>query len=297
MPLVRDTILRQVREMFGIPRDAAPPEDLPGDAGLFGPDCVAWRVHGDLTTMMIGGIAALMLQMLHPGALAGVWDHSNFREDMRGRLRRTAFFMSRTTYAPTEQALEIIAQVRAIHDRVQGSLPDGTPYSANDPDLLTWVHVAGAVSFLGAYVRHREPTMSLADQDRYFAETSRVAYELGAVTVPKSLREAEAYLRDMRPQLRSDNRTREVMAALLAHRKIGPSGLAELFFQAAQDLLPAWAAQMHGFNRSLTSGPALWLGVRTLGATLRWAMPNGPEQRARRRVEAHVSHTHQAIES
>lgn len=284
MPIIRDTILRQVREMFGIPRDAAPPEDPPGDAGLYGPTAVAWRVHGDLTTMMIGGIAALMLQMLHPGALAGVWDHSNFREDMRGRLRRTAFFMSRTTYAPTDQALAIIGDVRSIHDRVNGVLPDGTSYSANDPDLLTWVHVAGAVSFLGAYVRHREPGMSLADQDRYFAETARVAHELGAVSVPTTLRAAEAYLREMRPRLVCDERTREVMAALLAHRRIGPGRLAELFFHAAQDLLPAWAAEMHGFSRSLTGGPALWLSVRTLGATLRWAMPNGPEQRARRRV-------------
>lgn len=286
MPVLRNAIQHQVRKTFGIPKDAAPPEEPTGDAGLFGPGSVAWRVHGDLTTMMVGGIAALMLQMLHPGALAGVWDHSNFRQDMQGRLRRTARFMSGTTYAPSAEALAMIAQVRSIHDRVSGHSPDGTLYSANDPDLLTWVHVAGAWCFLAAYVRHREPGLSMADQDRYFAEWARVARELGAVDVPVTRRDAETYLRGMRPMLRSDERTREVIGALLAQRKLGPAGVGDLFFQAAEDLLPTWAAQMHGFTRSLGRGPALWLGVRGLGAALRWALPNGPEQRARRRSEA-----------
>src|SRR3546814_1166840 len=82
-----------------------------------------------------------LLQMLHPGVLAGVWDHSNFRSDMLGRLRRTAQFISGTTYGSREQALALISRVKAIHDHVHGQLPDGTPYSAHDPDLLTWVHV------------------------------------------------------------------------------------------------------------------------------------------------------------
>ena len=214
-----------------------------------------------------------------------MWDHSNFREDMQGRLRRTARFMSGTTYAPTAQAEALIAHVRSIHAQVRGVLPDGTPYSADDPDLLTWVHVAGAWCFLAAYVRHRDPGLSLADQDRYFAEASATALRLGAVETPMSLRTAEAYLRDMRPALVCDDRTREVTRALLDQPWRNPTlaSMGRLVFQAAEDLLPPWAAQMHGMSRSLSSGPALWLGVRTLGATLRWALPNGPEQRARRR--------------
>src|SRR3546814_3700279 len=82
--------------------------------------------------MMIGGVSALLLQMLHPGVLAGVWDHSNFRSDMLGRLRRTAQFISGTTYGSREQALALISRVKAIHDHVHGQLPDGTPYSAQD---------------------------------------------------------------------------------------------------------------------------------------------------------------------
>src|SRR5277367_3281705 len=85
---------------------------------LFGPKSVVWRVHGDVTTMMVGGVAALLLQMLHPAVLAGVWDHSNFREDMLGRLRRTARFISITSYASRQEAEAAIANVRAIHGRI-----------------------------------------------------------------------------------------------------------------------------------------------------------------------------------
>src|SRR5581483_3426276 len=153
--------------------------------GLFGPRSVAWRVHGDVTSMMVGGVAGLLLQMLHPGVLAGVWDHSNFRTDMHGRLRRTAKFISTTTYGGLADATAAIAHVRAIHDGVRGRLPDGSPYAANDPALLAWVHVAGATCFLRAWIRYAEPDMTPADQDRYFAETATVAQALGAQPIPR----------------------------------------------------------------------------------------------------------------
>ncbi|RZK81376.1 MAG: DUF2236 domain-containing protein, partial [Methylobacterium sp.] len=113
-----------------------------GDPGLFGPGSATWAVHGDFTSMMIGGVCSLLVQMLHPAALAGVWDHSDFRRDMLGRLKRTAQFVTVTTYGSTAKAEGMIGRVRRIHDRVGGTLPDGTPYSANDPALLTWVHAA-----------------------------------------------------------------------------------------------------------------------------------------------------------
>lgn len=291
MPDLRDLIQGQVRRLFaagGTVPDNRPDPLISGDSGLFGPDSACWRVHGDFTSMMIGGVAALLLQMLHPRALAGVWDHSNFREDMFGRLRRTARFIALTTYAPSEEAHLQIAHVRAIHDRVSGVTADGAAYSANDPDLLTWVHVAEVSSFLRAYLRYRDPAFPPADQDRYYAETATIAELLGAQRVPKSRAEVERYLKEVRPQLRCDFRTREVAQALLSQTPptaaMGP--VSKLIFEAAQDLLPGWAAQMHGLHLPLARRPAVRVGAIGLGTVMRWALRNGAETRARRRVAA-----------
>jgi len=115
-----------------------------GDAGLFGPDSVTWRIHADFPGMLAGGLSSLMLQALHPRVLAGVYDHSNFRHDLVGRLRRTTAFVAGTTYAATDQARHLIERVRRIHQQVRGTTADGLAYAADDPDLLTWVHVSEA---------------------------------------------------------------------------------------------------------------------------------------------------------
>ncbi len=255
-----------------------------GDAGLFGPGSAAWQVHGDFTTMMVGGVSALLLQMLHPGALAGVWDHSNFRQDMLGRLRRTAQFVSGTTYGSTVQAERLIGRVRAIHDRVHGTLPDGTPYTANDPVLLTWVHVAEVSSFLAAFLRHRDPTFPGAAQDRYLAETAEIARRLGAAQVPASRAELGAYLTAVRPQLRYDDRTREVAAALLSQPAPKPAlaPFGKLMMQAGVDLLPDWAREMHRLGRA--PRPLLDAGIYGVGTAMRWALRDSSARRARRRV-------------
>src|SRR4051812_44131424 len=174
----------------------------PRPDGLFGPRSVAWRVHGDVASMMVGGTAGLMLQMLYPEVLAGVWDHSRYRTDLQGRLRRTARFIALTTYGGREEAEAAIARVRAVHDKVRGTLPDGTPYAANDPELLAWVHVAEATSFLEGWIRYAEPRMPPADRDRYFAEMAVVGRALGADPVPRSQAEAQAIIAAMRPRLR-----------------------------------------------------------------------------------------------
>ena len=157
MDQLRREIRSQILSMIGGAGAENIASRTPDDHGYFGPRSSAWRVHGDVAAMMIGGVGALLLQMLHPAALAGVWDHSDFRSDMPGRLRRTAQFVSGTTYGSKARADDLIAHVRAIHDRIEGTLPEGTRYSANDPDLLTWVHVAEVRSFLASYRRSCEP--------------------------------------------------------------------------------------------------------------------------------------------
>lgn len=240
--------------------------------GLFGPRAMAWRVHGDVTSMMVGGIAGLLLQMLHPAVLAGVWDHSNFRNDMQGRLRRTARFIALTTFGGREEAEAAIARVRGIHDRVRGVLADGTPYAANDPTLLAWVHVTETVCFLNAWIRYAEPDMPAADQDRYFAEMATVARALGADPVPVSRADAHRLIEAMRPLLRCDARTREV--ARLVLRQPTKDLMAETFqaltMQAGVDLLPGWARRMHGLHNPVVGRPLLRAGTLGVAQTLRW---------------------------
>lgn len=271
LPDMRSAIGGRIRALVGSGSvDLSRP---PGDPGLFGPGSMAWRVHADFSAMMIGGVSALLLQMLHPLALAGVWDHSDFRRDRLGRLRRTAQFISLTTFGSTKSANAAIHRVRAIHERVTGTLPDGTPYMASDPALLTWVHVAEVDSFLRAYVRYREPGLPGSEQDRYLRETAIIAERLGAREVPKSRRELESYFRDVRPQLSYDNRTRDVAAALLAS---GPdaltTGALAIVTPAALDLLPPWAAAMQGRTPSAIGRPAIRLGARGMSNVLRWAL-------------------------
>jgi len=239
--------------------------------GLFGPGSVAWRVHGDVASMMVGGMASLLLQMLHPGVLAGVWDHSRFRDDMQGRLRRTARFISLTTYGGRAEAEAAIARVRAIHAHVRGTLPDGTPYAANDPDLLAWVHVTEATSFLAAWVRYAEPSMSIADQDRYFAEMARVGEALGVALAPRTRAEARRQLADGRPRLQSDARTREIRRLLLNQPPLSAlaAPLQQLTTQAGIDLLPSWAREMHGLPAPVR--PLVRAGTLGVARTLRWA--------------------------
>lgn len=282
---VREILARQVRALVGGTADGSL-EVRRQDVGLFGPDSACWKVHGDFTGMMVGGVAALLLQMLHPGALAGVWDHSDFRHDMSGRLKRTARFIAGTTYGDLAEAQGLIDHVRDIHARVSGVLPDGAAYSADDPDLLTWVHVAEVSSFLAGYLRYVDPAFPPAEQDRYFRETAEIARRLGAPSVPSSRAEVEAYFAAVRPALRYDHRTREVAQALLGEPP--PSAAAgpalAMTFDAARDLLPDFAAQMHGFHLSGVRRRATRTAVKAMGGAFRWALVNSAEARARRRA-------------
>ena len=286
MEFLRRRIERQVLSLSGIALGQIDFDKPKGDPGLFGPDSVSWQVHGDFTSMLIGGISALLLQALHPLALAGVWDHSNFRDDLLGRLRRTGQFISGTTYGSRADADWLIDKVKRIHLHVVGTAPDGRPYAASDPVLLTWVHVAEVHSFLQAHLRYRNPQLSGADQDRYYGEIALVAERLGATQVPHSRAEVEAYLAKVRPELRCDERSLEILRILL--HAPAPSALAapaaKLLMQAGIDLLPGWAQSMLGQRISPLRSRLIRAGVHCLAPLLRWAVRGGAIHRARRRL-------------
>ena len=172
-----------------------------------------------------------------------------------------------------EDAEAAIARVRHIHSHIGGTVPDGAAYRADDPELLAWVHVAGALMFLDAWRRYAEPRMSRRDQDSYFAQSGEIARMLGADPVPVTRAEAERLIAHFRPQLRADERTRAFRDLVLNAR---PSSVAELPVQqlltrAAVDLMPSFALELHGLRRAVVMTPAVRGATRGLARTLRWA--------------------------
>jgi uncharacterized protein (DUF2236 family) len=249
-----------------------------GEAGWFDLDAPIRRVHGD-ASMFVGGLRALLLQSLHPLAMAGVADHSDYRQDPWGRLQRTADFLSATTFGPASEAERAVARVRAVHGHVRGTAPDGRSYSADDPHLLRWVHVAEVDSFLAAHDRYGQHKLSRRERDRYLADAARIASALGAEDVPTTERELRAQLRAYRPELAGTRSARDAARYLLVQP---PMPLAArpaygMIAAAAVALLPAW-------SRPMLRVP--WLpitetvAIRPVGEfvtrTMRWAIAPQP---------------------
>lgn len=283
---LRHRIEQQVFRLNGLSLNEFDISQPPGDPGLFGPDHIIWQVHGDFPAMLCGGISALMLQMLHPAALGGVWDHSSFRQDMLGRLRRTSQFIAVTTFGNTADAHTLIERVKRIHLRVTGIDNTGKPYAASDPHLLTWVHVAETSRFLAAHLRYKNPQLSLADRDRYYAEAARVAEALGAQQVPKSVEAVEAYLQAMRAELVYDARTHEVMQLLL--NAPAPSWQAKpamrVMLRAGCGLLPDWAQQLMHQPIGPVTQWRIDKQIALIAALLRWSIQRGAWARAMQRM-------------
>jgi uncharacterized protein (DUF2236 family) len=211
------------------------------DTGLHGPDSIVWRVHGD-AAMLIGGLRALLLQTLHPLAMAGVGDHSDYRRDPWGRLHRTGRFIAATTYGTTATAEQSIARVRSIHERVEGVAPDGRRYRATDPHLLLWVHLTEVDSFLRAYDRFGNGKLRDSERDQYVAEMAEVARRLGAQEPPTTVAELETALEAFGPECHAGPEAREAVRFLLVPPvSIWVRGSYGIITAAAVTLLPGWA--------------------------------------------------------
>lgn len=247
----------------------------PGDPPFLPPDAVARKVHGDLPSMMIGGMAALLLQTLHPLAMAGVAEHSGYAEDPIGRLRRTASFVGATTFGTATEADEAIRRVRAVHASIQGRGPDGREYRADDPDLLTWVHAAEMVSFLAACRRYGTNRLGPGDGDRYLEETAEVPLRLGATWVPRSEDELDAYFRRVRPQLYGGAQARAARDFLVRGVARHPQQRAvhACIAAAGIGLLPGWARHELGVpSPPLVDRIIVVPAARSLCQALRWAV-------------------------
>src|SRR5499427_8983903 len=151
---------------------------LGDDFGLFGPGSMAWKLHLE-PALLVGGLRALMVQALHPLAIAAVADHSNYREDVWGRYARTSNYVVTTIFGTKRQAEALGVRVREVHRPIRGiDRVTGRPYAADDPELLLWIHTTLVESFLASYRRFVGPLSSVAG-DRYVAEMVRQAALVG----------------------------------------------------------------------------------------------------------------------
>lgn len=271
-------------------------QDRAADAGVFGPDSLTWRVHGD-PVLWVAGLRALYLQALHPAARAGVLEHSDFRADPWGRLLRTAGYVGTVSYGSTAEVQAAAAHVRRLHARVRGAdARTGVTYRAEDPELLRWVHCCEVESFLSTFQR-AGGGLTPTQVDAYYAEQTAAAALLGVdpATVPANAAQVAAYFAALRPQLAADDRARRIAwyvlvppmprwVALATPARASWAAVAGLAFA----LLPRWARRCYGLPglalTDVTASAQLRL-LAELAHRLPAGVREGPHQRrARERV-------------
>lgn len=250
-------------------------ERLRSTDGWFAPDSVIRRVGNSPLTPFLGGGPAVLLQVAHPLVAAGVAAHSDYRRNLWKRLLRTLRALYLITFGSKEEAARAGAAVQAVHACVQGRterhlgrFPPGTPYSAEDPELMLWVHATLVVCSLGSFTRFVSP-LSLEERERYYREMALVARIFGvpADAIPPSLREFEAWWQRM---LAGDTITvtppaRDIAAVILEARLPGPMRLiAPTHRLATAALLPERVRQEYGLRWTRAHALALPLAARSL---------------------------------
>lgn len=237
----------RLRAITGSKSDLEDFKSPKGDPGLFGPESVVWKVHAHFTAMMVGGLSSLIVQSLHPRALSAVWDHSDFRNRLKDRLGRTAYFVAATTYGSQAMAMGAIQRVNAIHAQISGTDLEGRPYVANEPALLRWVHIAEVSSFLNAYQHLSKEPLSAPECDQYIQEMAQIGQLLGAVDLPLTWLSTQLELKQYRQELRFDARAKDILSVIENY----PTDLLDkpfmlLTLKAALDVMPLWILQLIG---------------------------------------------------
>ncbi|MEV7415656.1 oxygenase MpaB family protein [Streptomyces sp. NPDC089919] len=273
-----DALFKRVAGPSG-PQTRARIHDTPGPR-WFAPDEPIRRVHGD-ASMFVGGLSALLLQSLHPRAMAAVAAHSGYRGDPWGRLQRTSTFLAVTTYGTTEDAQRAVDGVRAVHARIRGRTPDGEPYRADDPHLLEWVHIAEVDSFLRAHQRYGARRLTPAECDAYVAAAGRVGQALGVLAPPLTTRQLADRIDAFRRELRGTEEARAAARFVLFEPPLPWPARPPyaLLAAAAVALLPPWARSPLGLP--LLPRTERWCAVPAGAAvtgTIRWAMHRPPPQ-------------------
>ena len=247
----------------------------------FTPDDPVWRVHAD-AAMFPGGIASLLLQSLHPLAMAGVAGHSGYRGDPWGRLQRTSSYLAVTTFGTIADARVAIDHVASIHERVRGRDERGRPYRAGDPHLLTWVHAAEISSFLAAYQAFAADPLSPAEADCYVAQAGVPAALLGVPSPPQTVADLDTVVAAYRSELELTDAARDASRFLLLDPPVPLLARAGygMLATAGVSVLPPWARRMlrlpmPALAETVVARPIGRLATRTV----RWGIAGLEERR------------------
>ena len=252
---VRQWVVDQYTRVTGRHDDPALYAGPAGDPGLVGPGSVSWEVHRDPASVFIGGVAAIIMEILHPSVMAGVQDLSGYRSQPFRRAETTFGYVVVTTFAGTEAAEAEIERVRRMHGRVHGTRPDGVPYRALDPMLIGWVHTCIPWAVMRAFERYNR-RLTPSERDRYLAEQAVIGRKGGAGEIPVTAADLDDYVEAVRPQLAVNEQTREFFEFLLT-APFGPplpSPVARparaYQLHAAMSVMPRWARRLTGFEHS-----------------------------------------------
>jgi uncharacterized protein (DUF2236 family) len=273
----------------------------PGDPGLAGgPGSLSWEINGDLASVSAAGMAAIIMEVLHPSVMAGVYTQSSYSTNPLRRARNTLGYVLRTTFGNTEAATDVILRVKKVHSRINGTRPDGVAYQALDPELIAWVHTCIPWAIMEAFHRYARP-LTTAERDQYLREQAPIGRMGGAEWVPESVAELHDYVERMRPLMAMNEQTRDFINFLAGdtqgefraplrkqvERRLGLSG--------SMALMPAWAQHLTGtYQPAVVHRLYLEPNVRLQSRLIRWAVPELDcrrlaTERATARASAHTA--------
>jgi uncharacterized protein (DUF2236 family) len=279
---IRKSIVEQIETAGGRHDEVTIYGGEPGDPGIGGgPGSISWEINGDLASLVVGGTAAIIMEVLHPSVMAGVYTQSSYRTQPLQRARNTLGYVLRTTFGNSTAATEVIERVKKIHSRVGGRRADGAEYQALDPELIAWVHTCIPWAVMRAYETYNRP-LTTAEKDRYLGEQAVIGRMGGADWVPTTVAELDDYVERMRPQMAMNYQTVEFIGFLAG--RVGEQAISrrERFdrwvgIRASMGLMPEWARRITG-----TYQPALLHRLyfapsdRLKARVVRWAYPDLP---------------------
>ena len=279
----RQRIRAEIETIVGRHDEPAVYDGPAGDPGLAGgPGSISWEINGDLASVLSAGMAAILMEVLHPSVMSGVFQQSTYDTQPLRRARNTLGYVMRTTFGTTEAATAVIDRVHRVHARIEGTRPDGVPYRALDPELIAWVHTCIPWAVMEAFHRYRRP-LTTAERDRYLREQATIGRMGGAEWVPETMDELDAYVERMRPLMSRNEELSSFIAFLTGERDgefhLGAAAQAQkrLDLASSMTLMPAWAQKLTGTHRSPAMQRLVLLPNAHLQARIiRWAYPEPP---------------------